>query len=718
MALGVLDRARLKKDRKALNERMDGLIATANTDLVTVGVELLGKKAVLEKNPPTDPEKLQKLKKDIDILEKMRVDINQRIDKLKSLAPKLSIAADKFAQDLQAVYATDGKDTEARSNYDKSYNALIDCLVEAQAFGDGNVAFWSKLHQNTAQEIATERKRTTLEGSTAGQLFDQLSWGTTWSIDPDAPMKQFWIRMSKEIAETTLTKIHEKEGVDPSEDRTVDLYVLAQVVDTSAFYTDEWPKVEKAIQNNILEALNVYVYTVKEVTDTNRYLLETLPSEEELRGKYDNSYIFTKNPQSLVYIKDGKIEQLTLHDKAKFEELLKKVNVSDEPIPRGKIISEKPFKREFNLESKQFQQLIAENLGHARGIYIQKPKEVVKVKTTEELDVYKKKVDDNFTKTQQKWQDHSKNKGKWLKFWAQMRNPKYKSQLTGLLAEARNENKSVEAPPSAEPVAEVQKTSINPPNTAKETTSATQQEVTEVNTTISIETARTTPDAEVIVPETIQTSKTAISAEASVLTTAEASRPTAAEANAPTVTEASAPKPQTMAEAEQAARKEISQLAFKTEIKQENEIRDVYKKYNLPAPDKQVFNDALTNYGVASLAKQIRNPALKEVLQTEAKPEILQDKSQFNRVWVDEANHVTQKANECNSDGNISESAKKGLLTNLSSRLSNLLTKVGVDDPKPEQVNQILKTSDQIAAKAEMPKQKAEAEAVSTPRLG
>src|SRR5579883_144856 len=244
---GMLDENKLEKDYFEFKKRLSAVLTKHNLHLLQLAGKLHAKKI-----KHANPEEIQLLEDQLEAQKKL-------LTELKTFISQIQFAVDHFLQQLKAIYLTQSENDVQSKEYEASYHAVVDCLVHINAFkknkylevSNGVVTLWSKIHQRYAEILAKKRGGVTLESSFAGYLFDGLSWGTKWSTDPSAPLKQFWMRMSKEIAHTAVGN-------------RVELHVLEQVVVNSAFYTDEWPKIEASIRENKIEALHLYPHTFEE----------------------------------------------------------------------------------------------------------------------------------------------------------------------------------------------------------------------------------------------------------------------------------------------------------------------------------------------------------------------------------------------------------------------------------------------------------------------
>ncbi len=361
--------------------------------------DLLSKKDDLLKKASTgNEEQFKKLQDEFNAIESNLFIKNKQLIELETFSNNLFPAIDRFTTDLKLLYATNGEDPEIKKQYDKSYNDVVDQLVKIDAFTkdknlhvlEGGVALWSKLNQRYAELLSKETKKITLESSLAGYLFDGLSWGTTFSIDQTAPLKQFWMRMSREIAKTAVGK-------------AVDLHVLKHVVEISAFYTDEWPKIEASIKEKTIEALHLYKYELQDVKERDIYVWSTLNANELEKEKYNNSYIFSRDPPSLLFKNNDQIETLKIENKETFDQLMQEVKASDNPLQKGQIISKHPLRRELPPPIKLALEIISKNPGHSLYLRLKGSEEPIVIKSHEDLKKHVADFDEKFKEEQQGW---------------------------------------------------------------------------------------------------------------------------------------------------------------------------------------------------------------------------------------------------------------------------------------------------------------------------
>ncbi len=333
-------------------------------------------------------------------------------DDVKILITK-QLKALKEVQQLTHDYVTDlmiaskTQSPEAKQSFHEKFNKAVDTLLEIDAFKHdknlnkmtGNTALWSKLNQTFASDIAKEKQGVTLEGSLAGYLYDGLMWGTSWSTDPDAPMKKFWMRMSVEIA----------KAASNSPDKIVDLYVLEQVVKESAFFTDEWPRIKKSIENGELEALYVYKFELAE-DKRNRsiFVMDKLPDSKMLSDKkFENTYVFTKDPAGLYFVENGKAQPLKMSDNNKEDQRrVEKYIKAAMELPS----SNDPLQKDSET-ARDIRFMISRNPEH-RMYHTLKTGAPIAVKTQEELQQQLKEQTPEYKQYQQQWQNLQSAKGK------------------------------------------------------------------------------------------------------------------------------------------------------------------------------------------------------------------------------------------------------------------------------------------------------------------
>ena len=373
--------------------------AKLETDLITfekrirdVILLLKEKKDLVQTRTPDETESIEELNQTI-----------RQVMELKKLTLHLVSA-------LQAASSTQSK--SKKQNFESKCNEIISKLVSLGAFikdqqlksTTGPTAFWSKLNQTFAKDIAKEKQSITLESSFAGYLFDGLSWGTIWSTAPDAPMKKFWQKMS--IAVAAAASQRENSQKIPR----VDVYVLEHPIKESAFFTDEWPTIRRSISEGTLDALHLYQYELSE-DKKNRpiFIRDFLPNESEIQ-KFDKSYVFVKGEKSVYYIQNGFAQKLTkpISYYSKNEKLridgqiasLMEIDSSDYPLLKtahSAVIA---------------RSLISRHQDHHMWSTLNTSAAPIHIKTQEELELYIKPQRPAYKEYQQSWQNLQSAKGK------------------------------------------------------------------------------------------------------------------------------------------------------------------------------------------------------------------------------------------------------------------------------------------------------------------
>jgi|GEM_PF-5419618 len=381
-------------------------------------IEVKKLESQLRKMKETDPKNLNEVERsallnNIHELESQLASKENHLKSIQLFAAEITKEVEIFSNALKEVSDTQGS-VDALNSFQRALNNVMACLVKFDAFRKnelgneikGGVVLWSKINQRYAGLLAQADNKTTLEGSLAGSLFDGISWGIGWSTNPENLLKQFWMKMSIEIANTA--------------DQDVELHAFGQVVRESAFYTDEWPRIEAKIKED--EGFKGLYLTkhllVEEIAkDNDIYLLENPLTEDELKeAKYNNCYIFSKVPPSLIYISNGIAESLVITDSYpnQFQNAIKKMKSSNQPLDKGDDLSKKggPLIREYSF-STVLRSFINKNPGHqvSKGLNVIRGKKV-SVLDQHELEAHILEQDNLFKSVQQVWQDFQTKEGK------------------------------------------------------------------------------------------------------------------------------------------------------------------------------------------------------------------------------------------------------------------------------------------------------------------
>lgn len=253
-------------------------------------------------------------------------------------------------------------------------------------------------------------KKVTLESSYAGALFDDISWGTTWSIEPDAPLKQFWKRMSRDVASSAKGDI-------------VEVHVFEYPVANSAFTTDEMDTISARIKAGELKEVHMYVHELeKNKKDRLIYVMDSLPNADELKeDKYKDAYIFVKNPPGLSYIHKGDAETLKIKDQKEFDKLAKNITSGTTALPQESTNT--------TALTKDLRKIIRQNEGHDLLTSLrQSPKPIV-LKSKEDLMKYIGPEDAAYRERQNEWQKIQRRREKWDKVFDRLIREKRRDNL-------------------------------------------------------------------------------------------------------------------------------------------------------------------------------------------------------------------------------------------------------------------------------------------------
>ncbi len=194
-----------------------------------------------------------------------------------------------------------------------------------------------------------------------------------------------------------------------SPDKIVDLYVLEQVVKESAFFTDEWPRIKKSIESGELEALYVYKFQLAE-DKRNRsiFVMDKLPDNAMLSDKkFENTYVFTKDPVALYFVENGKTQPLKMSDDNK-EDQRRVAKYIEAAMAQPS--SNDPLQKESEA-ARNIRFMISRNPDH-RMYKTLKAGAPIAVKTQEELQQQLKEQTPEYKQYQQQWQNLQSAKGK------------------------------------------------------------------------------------------------------------------------------------------------------------------------------------------------------------------------------------------------------------------------------------------------------------------
>lgn len=390
---GGLDVSVIAKDKIKLNSRIEDVIARQDKKIA----RLRTKREVLWYKMSTGRKKTKELIELQNKAQLLNVQIEEealQAEALLRFQKKIFNCLDKFLEDLKEMHIPDGDLVAKRLQYEKSYHAVVDCLVEIDAFRKNKnsvvinkgIVLWSKIHQGYAEKLTEASGRLTLESSLAGFLFDKLSWGTKWSIDPLAPMKGFWIRMSKEITEVARGNsviVHVLKGIDPR----------------SAFWTEEAKNIIGMINDKTVSAIYLHIHTYQEGKKKRvMFVRNELPNADSLKkAKNNDAYIFTKKPLKLYHIRDGQAKELVIDASviAEHSEIIKNLKSDYRPLDKRKL-QKKVYKH--------LNKVIAGNPGHRGAKILKPPKQPIEIKTLEQLEKYLLIPDEDYIREQNGWQ--------------------------------------------------------------------------------------------------------------------------------------------------------------------------------------------------------------------------------------------------------------------------------------------------------------------------